>query len=138
MRRWPQRQICSVAVDEYARVMIEDEASKSYEASPWRADKRAAEIVRPAPVQSADNVPPKSLAWLGTWRLQSYNRGFWQQRRRYSRLRSYTAKCLQNTSHHAYCGRTWHWHVLDGRVQITDRTCAMEDGHGVTARCYAR
>ena len=33
-----------------------------YEASPWAADKRAAEIVRPAPVQTADRVPPKSLA----------------------------------------------------------------------------
>ena len=32
-------------------------------------------------------------AWLGTWRLQSDNRGFWPQRRR-CRLRSYTAKCL--------------------------------------------
>ena len=41
---------------------IENEASKLDEASPWAADKRAAEIVRPAPVQSADNVPPKSLA----------------------------------------------------------------------------
>ena len=51
-----------VAVDEYAKVTIENEASKLYEASPWAADKRAAVIVRPAPVQSADNVPPKSLA----------------------------------------------------------------------------
>ena len=51
-----------VAVDEYAKVTIENEASKLYEASPWAADKRAAEIVRPALVQSADNVPPKSLA----------------------------------------------------------------------------
>ena len=37
-------------------------------------------------------------------------------------------------------GRTWHWHVLDGHAQITDRTgteCAMEGGHGVTARCNA-
>ena len=33
-----------------------------YEASPWVADKRAAEIVRPSPVQMADRVPPKSLA----------------------------------------------------------------------------
>ena len=46
-----QRPICShreVAVDEHARVTIENEASKVYEASPWAADKRAAEIVRPA------------------------------------------------------------------------------------------
>ena len=42
--------------------MIENEASKLYEASLWAADKRDAEIVRLAPVQSADNVPPKSLA----------------------------------------------------------------------------
>ena len=51
-----------VAVDEYARVKVENEASRVYEASPWAADKRAAEIVRPAPVQAADSVPPKSLA----------------------------------------------------------------------------
>ena len=36
--------------------MIENEASKVYEESPWVADKRAAEIVRPAPVQSADKA----------------------------------------------------------------------------------
>ena len=41
---------------------IENEASKLYEASPWAADKLAAEIVRPAPVQTVDKVPPKSLA----------------------------------------------------------------------------
>ena len=40
---------------------IENEASKLYEASPWAADKRAAEIVRPALVQTVDRVPPKSL-----------------------------------------------------------------------------
>ena len=51
-----------VAVDDYAKVMVEHEASLLYEASPWAADKRAAEIVRPAPAQSADWVPPKSLA----------------------------------------------------------------------------
>ena len=51
-----------VAVDEYARVMIEDEASKLYEASLWAPVKRAAEIVRLASVQSADCVLPKSLA----------------------------------------------------------------------------
>ena len=45
-----------VAVDEYARLTNKNEVSKLYEASPW-----AAEIVRPAPVQSADDVPPKSL-----------------------------------------------------------------------------
>ena len=54
--------IIGVAVDEFARVTIENEASKMYEASPWAADKRAVEIVRPALVQSANNVPPKSLA----------------------------------------------------------------------------
>ena len=41
---------------------IENEACKVYEASPWASDKRAAEIVRPAPLQSAGNVPLKSLA----------------------------------------------------------------------------
>ena len=54
--------MAGAAVDDYARVMAETDASKVYEASPWAADGRAAEIVRPAPVQSADTVPPKSLA----------------------------------------------------------------------------
>ena len=43
-------------------VMVENDASTVYEASPWAAGERAAEIVRPAPVQVADNVPPQSLA----------------------------------------------------------------------------
>ena len=54
--------LAGVAVDDYARVMVETDASKVYEASPWAVDKRVAEIVRLAPVQSADNVSPKSLA----------------------------------------------------------------------------
>ena len=43
--------LSGVAVDEFARVTIKSEASKLYEASPWVADRRFAEIVRPAPVQ---------------------------------------------------------------------------------------
>ena len=54
--------LSGVAVDEHARVTVENDASLVYEASPWPADKRAVEIVRPAPVQAADRVPPKSLA----------------------------------------------------------------------------
>ena len=54
--------LSGVNVDEFARVAIENEASELCEASPWAADKRAAEIVRSVPVQSADRVPPKSLA----------------------------------------------------------------------------
>ena len=54
--------LSGAAVDEHARVTMESEASTLCEASPWAADKRAAEIVRPAPVQSADWVPPKTLA----------------------------------------------------------------------------
>ena len=54
--------MAGVAVDDDAIVMVENDASRVYEASPWTADKRAAEIVRPALVQAADRVPPKSLA----------------------------------------------------------------------------
>ena len=54
--------VVGVAVDEHAKVTIENEASKLYEASPWAVDKRAAEIVRLALVQTADRAPPKSLA----------------------------------------------------------------------------
>ena len=54
--------LSGVAVDENARVTIENEASKLCEGKLWAADNRAAEIVRPAPVQTADRVPPKSLA----------------------------------------------------------------------------
>ena len=50
---------------------IENEASKLCEASPWAADKRAAEIVRPAPVQTADSVTPKSVARDMALALQS-------------------------------------------------------------------
>ena len=43
-----------------------------YETSPRAADKRAAEIVRLAPVQASENVPPKSLAWdMAFAKLQS-------------------------------------------------------------------
>ena len=42
--------------------MVENDASKVYEASPWAVDKRVVEVVRPAPVQASDSVPPKSLA----------------------------------------------------------------------------
>ena len=63
--------LSGVAVDEHAKVTIENEARKLYEASPWAADKRAAEIVRPAPVQMADRVPPKSLARDMAFKLQS-------------------------------------------------------------------
>ena len=64
--------LSGVAVDELARVAIENEASKLYEASPWAADKRAAEVVRPTLVQTADRVPPKSLAWdMAFAKLQS-------------------------------------------------------------------
>ena len=51
-----------VAADDHAKVMVEHGASLVYEASPWAVDKRTAEIVRPALVQSADWDPPKSLA----------------------------------------------------------------------------
>ena len=54
--------VTGVAVDEHARAVVENEASKLYEASPWAPVKRAAEIVRSALVQTAGNVPPKSLA----------------------------------------------------------------------------
>ena len=54
--------LAGVAVDDHARVMVETDASTVYEASPLAADKRVAEIVRPALVQSADNVSPKSPA----------------------------------------------------------------------------
>ena len=105
--------------DEYARVMIEYEASKLYEANPWEADKRATEIVRPAPVQAADNVPPKSLARdMAFAKLQS-------------RILA-AAEAVQAAKR---------FRLLDGHAQVTDRTgteCAMEDGHGAVAWCNAR
>ena len=106
--------------------------------SPWAEDKRAAEIVRPAPVQAADSVPPKSLA-----RDMAFAKLQW---RILSAAEAVQAAKLHSemppriTGHHAQCGRTWQWHVLDGHAQITDRAGtegAVEDGHGATARCYA-
>ena len=78
--------LSSVAVDEHARVAIENEASKLYVASPWAVDKRAVEV-----------VPSRQKAWRGTWRSPSCNRGFCRLRKG-CRLRSYTAKCFQNSS----------------------------------------
>ena len=54
--------LSGVSVDEHARVAVENEASKLYEASPWAFDKRAEEIVRLAPVQTEERIPPRSLA----------------------------------------------------------------------------
>ena len=54
--------MAGVAVYDYARVMVENDASIVCEASPWAGDKRVAETVRPAPVQTSESVPPKSLA----------------------------------------------------------------------------
>ena len=66
--------LSGITINEHARATIENEASKVYEASPWAADKRAAEIVRPAPVQTGDRVPPKSLARdMAFAKLQSRN-----------------------------------------------------------------
>ena len=53
--------LSGVAVDEYAKFMIDTESNKLYEASPWVFDKRAAEVVRPAPVQMEDRIPAKEL-----------------------------------------------------------------------------
>ena len=54
--------LSGVAVDTHATVAIEFEAGKLYDSSPWVVDRRAAEIIRPAPVQTDERVPPKSLA----------------------------------------------------------------------------
>ena len=110
---------------------IENEAGKLYEASPWAADKRATEIVGPAPVQTADRVPPESLA--RDMAFASSNRG-------YCRLRRRVQAAKLHSGHHAQRRRAWHWHKPDGHAQVTDRTateCAMEDGHGVTTWRHA-
>ena len=107
-------QATGVAVDEYAKVTIENEGSKMYEASPWAADKRVAEIVRPAPVQSAENVPPKSLARdMAFSKLQS-------------RILPAAEAVQAAKPHHEMppehqaimlgAGGIWHWHVLDGHA----------------------
>ena len=130
--------LSGVAVDERAKVTIENEAGKLYEASPWAADTRAAEIVRSAPVQMADRVPPKSLARdMAFAKLQS---------RILSAAEAVQAAKLHNEmlpeqqATMLSAGGTWYWHELDGHAQVTDRTateCAMEDGHGVTAWRHA-
>ena len=86
--------LAGVAFDDYAKATAEHEACLVCEASPWAADKRAVEIVRPAPVQSADWVSPKSRARdMAFAKLQSSM--LWQQRRR-CRLRSSMATCLRS------------------------------------------
>ena len=116
--------LSGVAVDEHAKVTIENEAGKLYEASPWVAGKRA-----------ADRVPPK--AWRRTWRSSSCSRGFCRLRKRF-RLRSNTVRCFQNSR--PRCSVQGEF-VLDGHAQVTDRTateCAMEDGNGAATRCDTR
>ena len=130
--------LSGVAVDEHARVAIDNEASKLYEASPRAADKRAAQIVRSASVQTADRVPPKSLARdMAFAKLQS-------------RILS-AAEAVQAAKLHSEmlpeqqaimlsAGRPGTGTCLHGHAQVTDRTateCAMEDGHGVTAWRHA-
>ena len=130
--------LSGVAVDEHAKVTIENEAGKLYEASPWAADKRAAEIVRLAPVQVVDRVPPKRLARdMAFAKLQS-------------RILS-AAEAVQAAKLHSEMlpeqqaimlsagrpgtGTSW----TAKQAQVTDRTateCAMEDGYGVTAWRY--
>ena len=109
-----------VAVDKYAKVTIDNmRPSKLYEASLWAADKRAAVIVRPAPVQSADTVPPKSLG-----------------------RDMAAAKAVQAAKLHSemppeqqaimLCAGGPGTGTLDGHAPVTDRIgaeCAMEDGH---------
>ena len=51
-----------VAVDDHAVVQLECDARKVLESSPCAGDKEAAEVIRPAPVQATDHVPPKSVA----------------------------------------------------------------------------
>ena len=117
--------LSAVAVDEHARVAIENEASKLFEASPWAADNRAAEIVRSAPVQTADRVPPKSLARIMAFaKLQS---------RILSAAEAVQAAKLHSEmlpEQHAILlsAGTWHWHVLDGHAQVTDRTATRRYG----------
>ena len=51
-----------VAVDDHAMVQFECDARKFHETSPWAADREAAEVILPAPVQATDHVPPRSVA----------------------------------------------------------------------------
>ena len=122
-----------VAVDEHAIVAIENEASKLCEASPWAEDKRAVETVRPAPVQTADRVPPNSLTRdMAFAKLQSRILSA-AEAVQAARLHGETLPEQQAIVLSAW--RAWHWLVRDGHAQVTDRTateCAMEDGHGVT------
>ena len=70
--------VAGVAVDKHAKVRFECDAREAYESSPWMMHKEAAEVVRSAPVQSSDNVPPSCVArvmashhaecrWAGIW-----------------------------------------------------------------------
>ena len=90
-------------------------------------DKRAAEIVRPPPTSLARDMVFAKLQS----RILSAAEAVQAAKLRSEMLPEQQAINVQ-------CRETWHWHVLD--AQVTDRTateCAMEDGHGVTAWCYA-
>ena len=99
---------------------------KVFEASPWAADQRAAEIV--AGLVCRWRVPPKSLARDMAFAAAEAVYKLRSQRNAYG-----------TTSHHDQCGRTW---LLDGgHAQVTDRIgaeCAMEDGCGATPEAGPR
>ena len=65
-----------------------------YGTRPSAADKEAAEVIRPAPVQVADTVPPKSLAQdMANAKSQSRT---WQLRKQ-CRLQNCTTSCPQSS-----------------------------------------
>ena len=81
----------------------------------------------------------RQKAWPGTWRSPSCSRGSCRLRKR-CRLRSYTVKCFQNSRPSCSVQGDLALARAGRHAQVTDRTateCAMEDGHGVTAWCYA-
>ena len=82
-----------VAVDEYARVLFENDASKVHDTSPWAADQQVTEVIRPAPVWLTLS---RRRVWLGTWLLQSHNGGSCLLRKR-CRLQNCTTSCSQSS-----------------------------------------
>ena len=123
--------LSGVAVDTHATVAVENEDSQLYDTSPWVADRRAAEIIRPAPVQT-DETGPDQKSCAETWRLLNYNREFCrllkavQAAKLHAEL-SPEQQAIKLSAGGPGTGTSW---TAMHKSQIE---CAVEDGHGAAA-----
>ena len=130
--------LSGVAVDDHANVAIE----------------RGRQDVRGKPVgggqASCGDCPPGSCArwltesrrkaWRGTWRSPSCNRGYLSAAEAVQAAKLHSEMLPEQQAIMLGAGGPGTGTSWDGLAQVSDRTateCAVEDGHGVTARRHA-